>query len=353
MTGRALAPIEIAPQHLLELRDAKQPLEGPRFAIQVVNLFGVPIEQGIAKLPAALARKNSSRQSRGARTCDGHRVVERRCVSAAASERAATQTRSNGHRRRRRRFRRCRACAGAACVDNRDAAFDRRHCPRRRAKTCDLPDTKLACLTVFALGGRSQLDDAAESAYYIARVSLANAVSEAAHHLMSKHAVKGAAPPLVRLIQRIAARFSVQVSEKAAAQAVPIIGAAGGAMLNWLFISHYQQMAQWTFHDSTTRTATYPRCLESNRTLPRELGPMDTLDLTVERIDAIVECVDHESVQALHARHGGVVFVRHRRRRQLFVRHVETLGTQRRGLHCALRRQSSPVSRSSRRPSHS
>jgi len=36
-------------------------------------------------------------------------------------------------------------------------------------------------------------------------------------------------------------------SEKAAAQAVPIIGAAGGAILNWLFISHYQQMAKGHF----------------------------------------------------------------------------------------------------------
>ena len=108
-------------------------------------------------------------------------------------------------------------------------------------------DAKVACLAVFALGGRNPSDDASESAYYIARVSLANAVSEAAHHLVSKHAIKGAAPPLLNLIQRIAARFSIQVSEKAAAQAIPIIGAAGGAILNWLFISHYQQMAKGHF----------------------------------------------------------------------------------------------------------
>jgi hypothetical protein len=98
-----------------------------------------------------------------------------------------------------------------------------------RAEGEDLrtPDAKVACLAVFALGGRAASDDASESAYYIARVSLANAVSEAAHHLVSKHAIKGAAPPLLNLIQKIAGRFSIQVSEKAAAQAIPIIGAAG------------------------------------------------------------------------------------------------------------------------------
>ena len=108
-------------------------------------------------------------------------------------------------------------------------------------------DAKVACLSVFALGGRTPSDDATEPAYYLARVSLANAVSEAARHLVSNHVTKGAAPPLIDLIQRIATRFSQRVSEKAAAQAVPIIGAAGGAVLNWLFISHYQQMARGHF----------------------------------------------------------------------------------------------------------
>jgi len=48
---------------------------------------------------------------------------------------------------------------------------------------------------------------------------------------------------LVRLIIQIAERFSIQVSEKAAAQVVPAIGAAGGAIINTLFIDHFQDMA--------------------------------------------------------------------------------------------------------------
>jgi hypothetical protein len=37
------------------------------------------------------------------------------------------------------------------------------------------------------------------------------------------------------------------VSEKFAAQSVPVIGALGGASLNLLFITHFQQMAEAHF----------------------------------------------------------------------------------------------------------
>ena len=55
------------------------------------------------------------------------------------------------------------------------------------------------------------------------------------------------APAIVRLITQIAARFSVTVSEKAAAQAVPVVGAAGGAIVNLIFIDHFQDMARGHF----------------------------------------------------------------------------------------------------------
>jgi hypothetical protein len=51
----------------------------------------------------------------------------------------------------------------------------------------------------------------------------------------------------VRLVALIAARFGIVVSEKAAAQAIPIIGAAGGAIINTVFIDHYQDMARGHF----------------------------------------------------------------------------------------------------------
>jgi hypothetical protein len=45
----------------------------------------------------------------------------------------------------------------------------------------------------------------------------------------------------------IAERFGVQVTEKAAAQAIPAIGAAGGAIVNTIFMDHFQDMARGHF----------------------------------------------------------------------------------------------------------
>lgn len=109
-------------------------------------------------------------------------------------------------------------------------------------------ETKLACLTVFALGStRDPRDNAAESGYFAARSALATAVTEAAKHLAEKGLSKGGAPALLRLISLIASRFGLVVSQKTAAQMVPVLGAAGGALINTLFIAHFQDMARGHF----------------------------------------------------------------------------------------------------------
>jgi intein/homing endonuclease len=51
----------------------------------------------------------------------------------------------------------------------------------------------------------------------------------------------------MKVLVKVAERFSIQVTEKAAAQAIPAIGAAGGAIINTLFIDHYQDMAKGHF----------------------------------------------------------------------------------------------------------
>jgi hypothetical protein len=109
-------------------------------------------------------------------------------------------------------------------------------------------ETKIACLMVFALGStKDESDNAAESGYFAARSALATAVSEATKHLAQKGLGRGGGPALLRLISLIASRFGIVVSEKAAAQAIPIIGAAGGAIVNTVFIGHYQDMARGHF----------------------------------------------------------------------------------------------------------
>jgi hypothetical protein len=122
---------------------------------------------------------------------------------------------------------------------------------RSEGERLQTPGAKLACLEVFALGGRSQGDDASESAYFLIRGALAESVTEAAGYITGKVLVKGlveeSAPAIVRFITLVATRFGVIVAEKVAAQAVPVIGAAGGMVITVLFIDHFQETARGHF----------------------------------------------------------------------------------------------------------
>ncbi len=108
-------------------------------------------------------------------------------------------------------------------------------------------ETQLACIQVFALGGTRRGNDAVETGYYALRVGLAKAVSEAGEYIVQKGLVEEGAPVIVRLLARIAVRFDAVVTEKAAAEIIPVIGAAGGAAINLLFIHHFQKMARGHF----------------------------------------------------------------------------------------------------------
>jgi len=109
------------------------------------------------------------------------------------------------------------------------------------------PETALACLQVFALGGRDSEADATESGYFAVRGMLAKSVAEAARFIAERGALAEGAPALVRFIAQIAARFGVVVTQKLAAQAVPVIGALGGAAVNYAFIDHFQEVARAHF----------------------------------------------------------------------------------------------------------
>lgn len=108
-------------------------------------------------------------------------------------------------------------------------------------------ETKLACLEVLALGGIGDARDPAKNGYYAVRLALAAAVTEAAKFIAEKGLVREGAPALVRLVTQIASRLSLQVSEKLAAQAIPILGAAGGAAVNLIFMDHFQDLARGHF----------------------------------------------------------------------------------------------------------
>lgn len=109
-------------------------------------------------------------------------------------------------------------------------------------------ETRMACLQVFAFGSnRAESDDAADTGYYGVRIAMALSIRNSIQHLSQYGYSQASAPLLTKLSQQIAARFGVLVSEKAAAQMLPVVGAAGGAAVNLLFMQHFQTMAKAHF----------------------------------------------------------------------------------------------------------
>jgi hypothetical protein len=108
------------------------------------------------------------------------------------------------------------------------------------------PETGLACLEVFALGGGGP-EAAAETGYYAVRAGLSQALREAARHVAERGFTIEGAPAVVRLVATVAARFGVVVEEKVALASVPVIGAVSASLVNTLFIDHFQKRARGHF----------------------------------------------------------------------------------------------------------
>jgi EcsC protein family len=104
---------------------------------------------------------------------------------------------------------------------------------------------QLECLAVFAYGSRSARPSQAD--YLAARLSLGRLVTRASEFIAERGVGEAlstrSAPALARLVGQIAERFGGTVAEKAAAQLVPVAGALGGAAINTLFMTHYQETA--------------------------------------------------------------------------------------------------------------
>jgi len=108
-------------------------------------------------------------------------------------------------------------------------------------------ETRLACIEVFALGGSAESDDASETGYYAVRAGLSKLAPQAAEQLARSGVAQKGADFVARFVAKISPRFSAILGEKLAAQAAPILGAVGGATINYLFLDHFQNMARGHF----------------------------------------------------------------------------------------------------------
>ena len=235
------------PAALEELRQAHALLETPGLAAQLANAVGAPLEYVMTRrLPVPATR-----------------LVNALVRSALQqSLRAAVATLDPGQRRppRTRTHTLVAAASGAAggafglaglavelpvttTVILRSIA----EIARAQGESLDDPATTLACFEVLTMGGRASRDDGAESGYFAARAVLAQQVAAAAEYVAVHGLVGKGGPVIVQLLAAIASRFSVNVSQKLALQAVPLVGAVTGATLNTLFMRHFQAMAQGHF----------------------------------------------------------------------------------------------------------
>jgi len=232
-------------EDLADLRYAKSLLENPSLAARIANVVGAPIEKIIERLPegargvirAAATKSLETALAFAISTMDDRRqnaaIWAHKIIVAAAGT------------------------AGGAFglpaltielpVSTIIMLRSIADIARSEGERIKLPEPKLACLEVFALGGRARSDDAAGSSYFAVRGVLAKALAEAAEYIMERGVAQETAPPLIRFIAQLAARFGVPVSEKVMAQSLPIVGAAGGALINTLFIDHFQDVARGHF----------------------------------------------------------------------------------------------------------
>lgn len=224
-----------------DLAHAKALLEHPGLAIRLTNLLGAPIEKGFAVLPEGWTRQvhkashaamskalswsvRTMRKKSGAPTRKTHQFL----VGASGFVGGAFGLAALPVELPASTLLMLRSIA--------DIARSQGHDPRTL-------ETRLACLEVFALGGPSRGDDAAETSYWIVRGLLAKSLAEAAAFIAEKGVVEESAPAIVRLLASLSSRFGIVISEEVAAKSVPVLGAASGAAINVVFMRHFQDMA--------------------------------------------------------------------------------------------------------------
>lgn len=111
----------------------------------------------------------------------------------------------------------------------------------------DDPYVQMDCLSVFSMGAPTKADDSINSAYFTSRVAMARMIEEAAQFLAKKTIKDVSHPVLARFISAVASRFEIVLTEKAAAQSVPVLGAVTGALINSAFMDHFNTVARYHF----------------------------------------------------------------------------------------------------------
>ena len=243
--------LDVMPMHLTEaeteqLRAAVHCLEGNGFASRLTNLLGRQVEAAGRSLPSPvrkiIARATEAALRAALRVAIG--TIDANTPPKAASGMHKALAAASG-------------AAGGAFglgavaielpVSTTIMLRSIAQIAREEGEDLTQSEAALACVEVFALGGRAPGEAALEGSYFAIRSVLAKTVSESARFILQRGLADETAPALVRLVVQIAARFGLVVSQKLVAQAIPVIGAFGGAAVNLAFTEHFQNIARSHF----------------------------------------------------------------------------------------------------------
>ncbi|AOI83613.1 MULTISPECIES: EcsC family protein [Burkholderia] len=253
-----MEPISIPPATTLSQDDrdalwrAKQVLESPSLTMKLTGMLGAPVEKMIARLPDFATGKINDATQLALRKCLN---IALRTLGKPPAPDAEPDKPSNLLHKL------AVATTGAA-----GGAFGflalpvelpvtttlifRSVCDIARSEGEDLGsvDTQLQCLAVLGMGGNpDKQEEDADLGYFVLRGALAQAISKASSDITTKGIAAHSSAAVFKLVQTVASRFSVQVTEQMAAKSIPAIGAVLGATVNTLFIDHFQQMAHGHF----------------------------------------------------------------------------------------------------------
>jgi hypothetical protein len=274
-----MAPVreELSPAEADQLRWAHEHLEHPSFAARLSSVIGVPIERTLKLLPQSWYR---------AIHVGAGRSIERAATLAIGTlgHSQTTWTQEHHHKA-------VAALAGAVggfvgpvgllvelpvmtvLMLRSIAAI-----ALREGEDLRTMDARFACVEVFGLGARSRDDDGAETGYFGLRSTLAFHFGGAL-----SYAAPRSLPGGMEFLRGIASRFGLVVSDDIAARLLPAVGAVSGALLNVVFMQHFQDVAKGHFmirrlerkHGSDVIRLAYGEIARREQENTREYSPLE------------------------------------------------------------------------------
>jgi hypothetical protein len=282
MEPTQIATSPLSSDDLAALRRAKEALESPSLTMKLASVVGAPIEKLMGRMPGAAQEKVDEATQLALKKC--LQLALRTLGKSSPAGSLMAPPPDKPHNLMHKLAVATTGAAGGAFglfalpveLPVTTTLMFRSICDIARSEGEDVHriDTQLQCMMVLGMGGPGKSDDNADLGYFIVRSALAQSVSRATNEIAAKGLGSHGSTALLKFLQTVASRFSVQVSEQVAAKSIPAIGAVLGAMVNTVFIDHFQQMAHGHF---------------TVRRLERQYGPVaverayQTLDVSGNR----------------------------------------------------------------------